>query len=116
MQTKKPAYYRGLAVSKTLRMIISRGGRCPGTNELAQPTVSLGYRERWAKNKIDLLGLETLRDSGLTMLELAVHFGICKSTLFRRLRLSALAKGGPRGSVLGKSGDNRDVRSCRDGR
>jgi len=65
---------------------LTNGGGCPGTNELVQPpTVRLEYHERWIRKKIDLLELVTLRESGLTMRELAVRFGVSKTTLLRAL-------------------------------
>ena len=64
------------------------GGRCQGTNELTPPTVGLTYHERWAKVKIDLLELVTLREAGGSLQSLAKRFGVSRQTVLRRLRFS----------------------------
>lgn len=59
------------------------GGGCPGINEPVPPTVRLNYVERWAKDKIDLLALVTLREAGLTWREVSLRLGVCKTTALR---------------------------------
>ena len=67
------------------------GWRGEGTTEPL--TVLLVYGERWAKSKIDLLELVTLREAGLTWRETAKRLGICKTTALRAMRESRKRRG-----------------------
>jgi len=68
--------------------------------ELMEPTVMLFYRERWTKNKIDLLELVTLRDSGLPLRVIARQLGYNRATVLRYLS-QLKAQGGPHGKSNG---------------
>jgi hypothetical protein len=65
---------------------LKSGGGCPGTNELKPPTVTAAVSVVWARKKIDLLELVTLRESGLTMRGIASRFGMSKTAVFRALQ------------------------------
>ena len=62
------------------------GGRRSAIPELREPPMArVAYDERWIKKEIDLLELVTLRESGLTLREIASRLGISKSRLFRAI-------------------------------
>ena len=71
----------------------SYGRGCPGINELKPPTVRFSYGERWTKNKIDLLELVTLRESGWTLRAIAAKVGIGHTEVLRRLKAQGCAYG-----------------------
>lgn len=73
--------------------LLTNGGSCLGTNELVQPVARLSYGERWAKKKIDVLELVTLRREGMTMREIGRRLGVAKTSVLRALRLAGGSDG-----------------------
>ena len=65
---------------------LTNGGSCSGTNELMPLTVRLVHPEKWTRNKVDLLELVTLRETGLTWQEIALQCGRSRATLTRMLK------------------------------
>ncbi|HAR41017.1 MAG TPA: hypothetical protein DCS07_00015 [Bdellovibrionales bacterium] len=65
-----------------------------------EPTVMLFHRERWTKNKIDLLELVTLRESGLPLRIIARQLGYNRATVLRYLS-QVKVQGGPHGKPNG---------------
>ena len=69
------------------------GGASSAKNELKPLSVLGSYTERWMKEQVDSLELAKLRDSGLTLREIAARVGVAKTTVLRALRLYAARKG-----------------------
>jgi hypothetical protein len=68
------------------------GGRSSVTIEPRELIAMLAFSERWMRRKIDLAELVTLRESGMTVRQIAMHLGVGKTSVMlagRELRKRA---------------------------